>query len=82
MKHHQPKLRIEDRFGDPIRSMLLEIKTTIVHETIAMNPAFDYRGLDDEVEQALLKMAMHGERHREHLTRYARGVAILPRPML
>lgn len=40
-----------------------------------MNPDFDYRGLDDEVEEALVNMAVHGERHREHLTRYARGMA-------
>jgi len=66
---------IEDRLGDPIKTMLLQIKDSLVEETISMNPAFDYRGLDDEVEQALLNMAVHGERHREHLTRYARGMA-------
>ena len=37
-----------------------------------MNPAFDYQGLDEEVAQALLDLTYYGERHREHLTRYAR----------
>jgi hypothetical protein len=75
VKSRQPTPRIEDRFGDPIKSMLMKIKNAIVQETMSMNPDFDYRGLDDEVEQALLNMAVHGERHREHLTRYARGMA-------
>jgi len=40
-----------------------------------MNPAFDYKGLDEEVAQALLDLSCYGERHREHLTRYARSRA-------
>jgi uncharacterized protein YjbI with pentapeptide repeats len=44
-------------------------------ETVSMNPAFNYEGLDEEVAQALLDLAHYGERHREHLTRYARSRA-------
>jgi hypothetical protein len=75
VKRPQLKPRIEDCFGDPLKSILMEIKSVIVEETMSMNPNFDYRGLDDEVEDALVNMAVHGERHREHLTRYARGMA-------
>ena len=55
--------------------MLLEIRKHIVEETVSMNPAFDYEGLDDEVAQALLDLTHYGERDREHLTRYARSRA-------
>ena len=44
--------------------MLLEIRKHIVEETISLNPAFDYEGLDEEVAQALLNLAYYGERHR------------------
>jgi hypothetical protein len=37
--------------------------------------AGSYAGLDEEVAQALLDLAHYGERHREHLTRYARSRA-------
>jgi hypothetical protein len=47
----------------------------VVEETVSMNPAFDYEGLDEEATDALLALAVQGERHREHLTRYARGMA-------
>jgi hypothetical protein len=55
--------------------MLLEIRKLIVEETVSMNPAFDYEGLDEEVAQALLDLSHYGERDREHLTRYARSRA-------
>lgn len=35
----------------------------------------DYEGLDEEAAQALLDLAHYGERHREHLTRYAKSHA-------
>lgn len=57
------------------KTMLLDIRKTVVEETVAMNPAFDYEGLDEEVAGALVNLAVGGERHREHLTRYARGMA-------
>jgi tRNA G18 (ribose-2'-O)-methylase SpoU len=44
----------------------------IVEETVSMNPAFDFDGLDEEVAQALVDLSHYGERSREHLTRYAR----------
>lgn len=53
-------------------AMLLEIRKHIVEETVAMQPAFDFDGLDEEVAQALLDLSHYGERSREHLTRYAR----------
>lgn len=53
-------------------AMLLEIRKHIVEETVSMNPAFDFDGLDEEVAQALVDLSHYGERSREHLTRYAR----------
>jgi hypothetical protein len=68
--------RIEEaQHDEPITQMLLEIRKLIVEEAISMNPAFDYEGLDEEVAQALLDLSHYGERHREHLTRYARSRA-------
>ena len=68
--------RIEEAQHDEATTqMLLEIRKFIVEETISMNPAFDYEGLDEEVAQALLDLSHYGERHREHLTRYARSRA-------
>jgi len=65
--------RIEDaQYDEATTLMLLEIRKHIVEETVSMNPAFDYEGLDEEVAQALLDLSCYGERHREHLTRYAR----------
>ena len=54
--------------------MLLEIRKHIVEETVSLNPAFDYEGLDGS-RAALLELAYYGERHKEHLTRYARSRA-------
>ena len=68
--------RIQEAQDDEATAqMLLEIHKRIVDETVSMNPAFDYEGLDEEVAQALLEMSYYGERHREHLTRYARSRA-------
>ena len=68
--------QIEDAQHDQTTTqMLLEIRKHIVEETVSMNPAFDYEGLDDEVAQALLDLTHYGERDREHLTRYARSRA-------
>jgi hypothetical protein len=65
--------RIEESdFDEKTTAMLLEIRKFIVEETVSMNPAFDYEGLDEEVAQGLIDIAFYGERHREHLTRYAR----------
>ncbi|CCB66489.1 hypothetical protein [Hyphomicrobium sp. MC1] len=65
--------QIEDAQHDETTThMLLEIRKHIVEETVAMQPAFDYDGLDEEVAQALVDLSHYGERHREHLTRYAR----------
>lgn len=65
--------RIEEAHRDEATTaMLMEIRKHVVEETVSMNPAFDYEGLDEEVAQALLDLAYYGERHREHLTRYAR----------
>ena len=65
--------RIEEAHHDEATTaMLLEIRKHVVEETVSMSPAFDYEGLDEEVVQALLDLAYYGERHREHLTRYAR----------
>ena len=70
--------RIQEAQDDEATAqMLLEIHKRIVEETVSMNPAFDYEGLDEEVAQALLEMSYYGERHREHLTRYARSRANL-----
>ena len=55
--------------------MLLEIRKHIVEETVSMNPAFDYEGLDEEVAQALSDLSHYGERDRERLTRFARSRA-------
>lgn len=63
------------RLAPQIRDMLLDIRKTVVEETVSMNPAFDYEGLDEEVAGALVNLAINGEKHREHLTRYARGMA-------
>lgn len=63
------------RLSPQIRDMLLDIRKTVVEETVSMNPAFDYEGLDEEVAGALVNLAINGEKHREHLTRYARGMA-------
>lgn len=60
---------------DTTTKMLLDIRKHVVEETVSMNPAFDYEGLDEEVSKALLDLAYYGERHREHLTRYARSAA-------
>ena len=65
----------EAQFDEATTQMLLEIRKHIGEETIAMNPAFDYRGSDEEVAQALLDLSYYGERHREHLIRYARSRA-------
>lgn len=59
----------------PTAQMLLDIRKHIVEETVSMNPAFDYEGLEDEVAQALVDLSHYGERDREHLTRYARSRA-------
>ena len=68
--------RIEEAQNDEATTqMLLEIRKHIVEETVSMNRAFDYEGLDEEVAQALLDLSLYGERHREHLTRYARSRA-------
>jgi len=70
------RIRIEEaHHDDETTTMLLEIRKHVVEETVSMNPAFDYEGLDEEVAQALLDLARYGERHREHLTRYARSRA-------
>jgi hypothetical protein len=70
------RLKIQNAELPPvITEMLLDIRKTVVEQTVAMNPVFDYEGLDDEVAQALLDLACYGERHREHLTRYARSRA-------
>jgi hypothetical protein len=69
--------RIEEAlFDEATTQMLLEIRKHVVEETVSMNASFDYDGLDEEVAQALLDMSHYGERHREHLTRYARSRAI------
>lgn len=49
----------------------LPIRKYVVEETVSMNPAFDYEGLDEEVAQAPVDLSHCGERDREHLTRYA-----------
>jgi hypothetical protein len=68
--------RIEEAQHDEVTTqMLLEIRKHIVEETVSMNPAFDYEGLDEEVAQALLDLSHYGERDREHLTRYANSRA-------
>ena len=68
--------RIEEAQHDETTTqMLLEIRKHIVEETVSMNPAFDFEGLDEEVAQALIDLSHYGERHREHLTRYARSRA-------
>jgi hypothetical protein len=65
--------RIEEAQHDETTTqMLLEIRKHIVEETVSMNPAFDYEGLDEEVAQALIDLLYYGERHREPLTRYTR----------
>jgi hypothetical protein len=70
------RIRIEEAQHDEATTeMLLELRKHIVEETVAMNPAFDYDGLDEELAQALLDLAHYGERDREHLTRYARSRA-------
>jgi hypothetical protein len=58
----------ETRDDEATAQMLLEIHKRIVEETVSMNLAFDYEGLDEEVAQVLLEMSYYGERHREHLT--------------
>jgi len=65
--------RLEELHHDEATTeMPLEIRKRIVEETISLNPAFDYEGIDEEVAQALLDLAYYGERHRERLARYAR----------
>jgi hypothetical protein len=65
--------RIEKAQNDEATTQILfEIRKHIVEETISMNSAFDYEGLDEEAAQALIDLSNYGERHREHLTRYAR----------
>lgn len=65
--------QIEDaQHDEATTTMLLEIRKHIVEETVSMNPAFDFEGLDEEVSQALVDLSHYGERSREHLTRYAR----------
>lgn len=59
-------------YDEATTAMLLEIRKHIVEETVAMQPAFDFDGLDEEVVQALVDLSHYGERSREHLTRYAR----------
>jgi len=59
----------------PTTQMLLDIRKRIVEETVSMNPAFDYEGLDEEIAQALIDLSHYGERDRAHLTRYARARA-------
>ena len=47
--------RIEEAQDDEgTAQMLLEIHKHIAQETVSMNPAFDDKGLDEEVAQALL----------------------------
>lgn len=68
--------RIEESdFDEKTTAMLLAIRKEVVEETVSMNPTFDYDGLDEEVAQGLIDLAYYGERHREHLTRYARSRA-------
>lgn len=69
--------RIEEahHHDEATTQMLLQIRKHIVEETVSMNPAFDFDGLDEEVAQALLDLSHYGERDREHLTRYARSRA-------
>ncbi len=69
--------RIEEahQHDDATMQMLLSIRKLIVEETVSMNPAFDYDGLDEEVAQSLLDLSHYGERDREHLTRCARSRA-------
>ncbi len=69
--------RIEEalQHDEATTEMLLQIRKHIVEETVAMNPAFDFDGLDEEVAQALIDLSHYGERDREHLTRYARSRA-------
>ena len=62
----------EAQHDEATTQMLLEIRKRIVEETVSMNPAFDYEGLDEEVAQALVDLSHYGERDSEHLTRYAR----------
>lgn len=70
------RLRIEQAMlDDKTEAMLLDIRKTVIEETVSMNPSFDYEGLDDEIANALINLAITGERHRGHLTRYARGMA-------
>jgi hypothetical protein len=70
------RIRIEGpQHDEATRKMLLEIREHIVEETVSMNPAFDYDGLDEQVAQALIDLACYGERDRQHLTRYARSRA-------
>jgi hypothetical protein len=66
--------RIEEahQHDEATTRMLLEIRKHVVEETVSMNPAFDFDGLDEEVAQALVDLSHYGERDREHLTRYAR----------
>ncbi|MBS0250251.1 MAG: hypothetical protein JSR78_04220 [Proteobacteria bacterium] len=64
---------IEDaQHDEPTTQLLLDIRKYIVEETVAMQPSFDYDGLDEEVVQALVGLSYYGERSRDHLTRYAR----------
>ncbi len=62
----------EAQHDEATTQMLLEIRKHIVEETVSMNPAFDFEGLDEEVAKALVDLSHYGERDREHLTRYAR----------
>lgn len=67
------RIRIEEAQHDAATTqMLLGIRKHIVEETVSMNPAFDYEGLDEEVAQALIDLSYYGERDRMHLTRYPR----------
>jgi len=52
--------RIEEaQHGEATTQMLLEIRKHIVEETVSMNPAFDYEGLDEEVAQAHLDLSLY-----------------------
>ncbi|WP_290979551.1 hypothetical protein [Hyphomicrobium sp.] len=49
---------IEDAQHDETTTqVLLDIRKHIVEETVAMQPAFDYDGLDEEVAQAWVDLS-------------------------
>jgi hypothetical protein len=59
--------RIEEAQNDEATTqMLLEIRKHIVEETVSMNPAFDFEGLDEEVAQALLDLSYYDALNEVH----------------